>query len=71
MNKWSISIILLLVSASVLAKDYQLLNVSYVPTREMYEQYNKAFAAHYKQKTGDNAWSSVSRTAAQASRRSR
>lgn len=27
-------------------------NVSYDPTRELYEQYNKIFAAYYKEKTG-------------------
>ncbi|MCD6060384.1 MAG: sulfate transporter subunit [Moraxellaceae bacterium] len=31
-----------------------LLNVSYDPTRELYEEYNKAFAAHWKQKTSDD-----------------
>jgi len=30
-----------------------LLNVSYDPTRELYEDYNKAFAVYWKQKTGD------------------
>jgi sulfate transport system substrate-binding protein len=30
----------------------QLLNVSYDPTRELYEQYNKEFARHWQQKTG-------------------
>ena len=35
-------------------KDIQLLNVSYDPTRELYEQYNKTFSAHWKQETGDN-----------------
>jgi sulfate/thiosulfate transport system substrate-binding protein len=30
-----------------------LLNVSYDPTRELYEDYNKAFAAYWKSKTGD------------------
>ncbi|OFC61323.1 sulfate ABC transporter substrate-binding protein [Candidatus Erwinia dacicola] len=54
MNKWSVGITLLLASTSMLAKDIQLLNVSYDPTREIYEQYNKAFSAHYKQETGDN-----------------
>lgn len=29
-----------------------LLNVSYDPTRELYEEYNKAFAAYWKRKTG-------------------
>ncbi len=35
------------------AKDVTLLNVSYDPTRELYQDYNKAFAAHWKAKTGD------------------
>ncbi|MBS1187035.1 MAG: sulfate/thiosulfate-binding protein [Burkholderiaceae bacterium] len=30
-----------------------LLNVSYDPTRELYQDYNKAFANHWKQKTGE------------------
>ncbi|ARJ42012.1 sulfate transporter subunit [Pantoea alhagi] len=54
MNKWSVGLAVLLASASVLAKNIELLNVSYDPTRELYEQYNKAFSAHYKQQTGDN-----------------
>lgn len=54
MNKWGVGLTLLLASTSVLAKDIQLLNVSYDPTRELYDQYNKAFAAHWKQETGDN-----------------
>jgi sulfate/thiosulfate-binding protein len=36
------------------AKSIQLLNVSYDPTRELYVDYNKAFAAHWKAKTGDD-----------------
>ena len=39
--------------ASVLAKDITLLNVSYDPTRELYVDFNKAFAAYWKGKTGD------------------
>ena len=35
------------------AKDFTLLNVSYDPTRELYVDFNKAFAAHWKAKTGD------------------
>lgn len=31
----------------------ELLNVSYDPTRELYEDYNKLFAAHWKEKTGE------------------
>jgi len=33
-------------------KKLELLNVSYDPTRELYEAFNKAFAAHWKKKTG-------------------
>lgn len=36
------------------AKDVNLLNVSYDPTREFYQDFNKAFAAFWKTKTGDN-----------------
>jgi len=35
------------------AKDIALLNVSYDPTRELYADFNKAFAAQWKAKTGD------------------
>ncbi len=35
------------------AKDVTLLNVSYDPTRELYVDYNKAFGAFWKAKTGD------------------
>lgn len=36
------------------AKSIELLNVSYDPTRELYVEFNKAFSAHWKQKTGDD-----------------
>ncbi len=32
------------------AKDYELLNVSYDPTRELYREFNAAFLRHWKQK---------------------
>ena len=35
------------------AKDIKLLNVSYDPTRELYQDYNAEFAKHWKEKTGD------------------
>lgn len=54
MNKWGVGLTFLLAATSVMAKDIQLLNVSYDPTRELYEQYNKVFSAHWKQQTGDN-----------------
>src|SRR5450755_5063745 len=44
---------LLLGSAMASAAAVKLLNVSYHPTRELYEDYNKAFAAYWKTKTGD------------------
>lgn len=40
-------------SNRVWAKDVQLLNVSYDPTRELYQQYNQAFSQYWQQKTGD------------------
>jgi sulfate/thiosulfate-binding protein len=36
------------------AADLTLLNVSYDPTREFYEEYNAAFAKHWKAEKGDN-----------------
>ena len=35
------------------AKDITLLNVSYDPTRELYQEVNTAFAQHWLEKTGD------------------
>jgi sulfate/thiosulfate-binding protein len=40
--------------AAVSAQDLTLLNVSYDPTRELYQEFNVAFAAHYKKETGKN-----------------
>ena len=36
------------------AKTIELLNVSYDPTRELYQEYNAAFARYWKAKTGDD-----------------
>jgi sulfate/thiosulfate-binding protein len=36
------------------AKSVELLNVSYDPTRELYVEFNQAFAKHWKAKTGDD-----------------
>ena len=36
------------------AADVSILNVSYDPTRELYQDYNEAFAKYWKAKTGDN-----------------
>ena len=39
---------------SASAKSVDLLNVSYDPTRELYDDYNKVFADYWKKKTGDD-----------------
>ncbi|MGC3982766.1 MAG: sulfate ABC transporter substrate-binding protein [Steroidobacteraceae bacterium] len=44
---------LTLLAAPSYAKNIELLNVSYDPTRELYEDYNKAFTAYWEKKTGD------------------
>ncbi len=44
---------LMAAATASLAKDITLLNVSYDPTRELYVDFNKAFAAQWKAKTGD------------------
>jgi len=41
-------------SGTLLADDIGLLNVSYDPTRELYKEFNRAFAAHWKKKTGQS-----------------
>ena len=48
--------ILLVLSLAVVAdaKEIELLNVSYDPTRELYQEYNAAFAKYWKAKTGDD-----------------
>lgn len=43
----------LFLSTAALAKDIKLLNVSYDPTRELYREYNTAFAKYWLAKTGD------------------
>lgn len=39
--------------SSAHAANVSLLNVSYDPTRELYQEYNEAFARHWKAETGD------------------
>jgi sulfate transport system substrate-binding protein len=43
-----------LVAPAAYAADVSVLNVSYDPTRELYQDFNKAFAAQWKAKNGDN-----------------
>jgi sulfate/thiosulfate-binding protein len=47
-------IALVLVAQAASAADITLLNVSYDPTRELYQDFNAAFARQWKAKTGDN-----------------
>jgi len=50
------ALLVLAVSAAafgVAAKEVSILNVSYDPTRELYGEYNKAFAKYWQAKTGD------------------
>jgi sulfate transport system substrate-binding protein len=45
--------LLALAGTSAQAKDARLLNVSYDPTRELYQEVNAAFAAHWKAASGE------------------
>ncbi len=45
--------LVLAVAMPAQAREVTLLNVSYDPTRELYADFNKAFAAHWKARTGD------------------
>src|ERR1700739_1959039 len=50
---FALALILILMGSAAHAASSTLLNVSYDPTRELYEDYNRAFAAYWKAKTGD------------------
>jgi sulfate transport system substrate-binding protein len=58
-SKTALLVLTLLVGALTLARpltasaDVKLLNVSYDPTRELYQDFNQAFARHWKEKTGE------------------
>ena len=60
MKKFSLSLSALLTVLALAnpltssAADITLLNVSYDPTRELYQDFNAAFAKYWKAKTGDN-----------------
>ena len=56
-NRFRLLLLSLALAASTgaaMAREITLLNVSYDPTRELYQDYNKAFAAYWKGKTGDS-----------------
>jgi len=48
------AVLVVLAAGEVRAADITLLNVSYDPTRELYKEYNSAFAKYWKAKTGDD-----------------
>lgn len=50
----TIATVALTVSVAKAADKLELLNVSYDPTRELYEEYNVLFAKHWKEKTGQD-----------------
>jgi sulfate/thiosulfate transport system substrate-binding protein len=54
MNFRSLLIAAALIGVTAEAKTIQLLNVSYDPTRELYQDVNAAFAKSWKEKTGDD-----------------
>ena len=47
------AVLAVLAAGNAHAADVKLLNVSYDPTRELYKEYNPAFAKFWKAKTGD------------------
>ncbi|OYU91484.1 MAG: ABC transporter permease [Bradyrhizobiaceae bacterium PARB1] len=51
-RRFAIAAVSLLWAGSAFAADVTLLNVSYDPTRELYVEFNKAFAAAYQKETG-------------------
>jgi sulfate/thiosulfate-binding protein len=50
---FALALMVILMTSAAHAATTKLLNVSYDPTRELYEDYNRAFAAYWKGKTGD------------------
>jgi sulfate/thiosulfate-binding protein len=50
---FALALIVVLMGSAAHAAEVKLLNVSYDPTRELYEDYNKAFGTYWKSKTGD------------------
>jgi sulfate/thiosulfate transport system substrate-binding protein len=52
-RKLNASVLALSLALPALAKDATLLNVSYDPTRELYQEFNEAFSAYWKRKTGE------------------
>jgi sulfate/thiosulfate-binding protein len=58
-TKWA-ALIGLITNHAAVAAPVELLNVSYDPTREFYEEYNAVFIKHWKEKTGQDVFISQS-----------
>ena len=56
----SLALLAALFAGTASAADIKLLNVSYDPTRELYQEYNTAFSKYWKAKTGDDVTVSAS-----------
>lgn len=52
MKTFLCALLLLIAAPAFAAEEITLLNASYDPTRELYADYNRAFAAHWKEETG-------------------
>jgi len=53
-SKHLLATLLFIGAAATQAADVEILNVSYDPTRELYQEFNAEFARHWKEKTGQN-----------------
>ena len=51
---FGLAVVLALMPVQTFGKTVSVTNVSYDPTREMFEQYNKIFEDHWKEKTGED-----------------
>ena len=51
---FGLAAVLALIPVQAFGKTVSITNVSYDPTREMFEQYNKIFEEHWKEKTGED-----------------
>src|SRR5690606_41231314 len=49
----ALSLLLTLTAGAAFAREFRLLNVSYDPTRELYRDFNAAFARHWQETRGD------------------
>jgi sulfate/thiosulfate-binding protein len=54
LSRFALALAALIALAGTAAADTTLLNVSYDPTRELYQDFNKSFAAQWKARTGEN-----------------